>query len=91
MPVVIIYSPSEFSIIRGDLPSMTATAEFVVPKSIPMMGPLTLPLSALVSSAYPLRNCDVIGARYADDLKVDVARGTACFDVSLDARVMRLE
>ena len=70
---------------------MTATAEFVVPRSIPMMGPFTLPLSALVSSAYPLRNCDVKGARYADDLKVDVARGTAYFDVSPDARVMAIE
>lgn len=70
---------------------MTATAEFVVPRSIPMMGPFTLPLSALVSSAYPRRKCDVKGARYADDLKMDVARGTACFDVSLDARVMGVE
>lgn len=74
---------------RGALPSMTATAELVVPKSIPMMGPLTLPPSAFVSSAYPLRNC-VRGARYADDLKVDVARGTAWVEVSLlsPARVM---
>ena len=58
--------PSEFSMILGTLPSMTATAELVVPRSIPMMGPLTLS----PSSAYPLRNCDVSGARYADDLKV---------------------
>lgn len=70
------------------MPSITATAEFVVPKSIPIMGPFTLPLSAFVSSAYPLLNCDVIGARYADDLKVEVARGTAYIDVSVAARVM---
>jgi hypothetical protein len=34
-------SPSAFSIIRGTLPSMTATAEFVVPRSMPMTWPLT--------------------------------------------------
>jgi hypothetical protein len=33
--------PSEFSMIRGTLPSMTATAELVVPRSIPMTEPLT--------------------------------------------------
>ena len=33
--------PSEFSMMRGTLPSMTATAELVVPKSIPMTEPLT--------------------------------------------------
>lgn len=33
--------PSAFSIMRGTLPSITATAEFVVPKSIPMTAPLT--------------------------------------------------
>nr|POE88001.1 hypothetical protein CFP56_11230 [Quercus suber] len=65
--------PSEFSMILGDLPSMTATAELVVPKSIPMTWPLTFSPS-LTFSAYPLRNCDVMGARMADDLSVDVAR-----------------
>jgi hypothetical protein len=35
------YVPSEFSMMRGTLPSMTATAELVVPKSIPMTEPLT--------------------------------------------------
>ena len=33
--------PSEFSIIRGVLLSMTDTAEFVVPRSMPMTWPLT--------------------------------------------------
>ena len=33
--------PSEFSMMRGTLPSMTATAELVVPKSIPMTEPFT--------------------------------------------------
>jgi hypothetical protein len=33
--------PSEFSMMRGTLPSMTATAELVVPRSIPMTEPLT--------------------------------------------------
>lgn len=74
---------------RGALPSITATAELVVPRSIPMIGPFTFPLSAFVSSAYPRRNC-VIGARRADDRKVDVARGTACVRCQsrLNARVM---
>jgi hypothetical protein len=38
-------------------------------------------------SAYPLLNCDAAGALSADDLKVDVARGTA-FEESVDAHVM---
>lgn len=33
--------PSEFSMMRGCLPSITATAELVVPRSIPMTWPLT--------------------------------------------------
>lgn len=33
--------PSEFSMILGTLPSMTATAELVVPRSIPITEPLT--------------------------------------------------
>jgi len=35
--------PSAFSITRGVVPSITQTAELVVPKSIPMTGPCTLP------------------------------------------------
>jgi hypothetical protein len=68
--------PSEFSIIRGVAPSITATAELVVPRSMPMTCPLTFSPS-LNFSAYPLRNCDAIGVLKADDLKEDVARGTA--------------
>lgn len=37
--------PSEFSITRGDFPSMTATQELVVPRSIPMTGPLAFDAS----------------------------------------------
>lgn len=62
--------------ILGVLPSMIATAEFVVPKSMPMTGPFTLS-SLCIFSAYPLRNVDVIGARTADDLKAVGARGIA--------------
>lgn len=87
---MVLFVPSEFSIMRGALPSMTATAELVVPRSIPMIGPFTFPLSAFVSSAYPRRNCDVRGARRADDRKEDVARGIACVQCQsrVHARVM---
>lgn len=71
--------PSEFSMILGVLPSMTATAEFVVPRSIPMTGPVTFWPSPLTFSvvAYPLLKQDIVGALYADERKVEVARGTA--------------
>lgn len=42
--------PSEFSMMRGCFPSMTATAELVVPRSIPMTAPLTF---SSEPSAYP--------------------------------------
>lgn len=76
--------------ILGLLPSITATAELVVPRSIPMTWPFTFSPSPFMSSAYPLRNCDVIGARNADDLNVEVARGTAC-DPLVIARVIHPE
>ena len=37
----VVREPSEFSITRGADPSMTATHEFVVPRSIPMTFPCT--------------------------------------------------
>src|SRR6185369_9314155 len=43
----VVRAPSEFSMTFGDLPSMTATQEFVVPKSIPM----TLPIDVILSVA----------------------------------------
>lgn len=43
---------------RGVLPSMTATAELVVPKSIPMTEPLTF---SPESSAYRLRKVEPKG------------------------------
>lgn len=51
--------PSEFSMMRGTLPSMTATAELVVPRSIPMTEPLTF---SSPPSAYPRTNLEAIGA-----------------------------
>jgi hypothetical protein len=46
--------PSAFSMIRALLPSMTATHEFVVPKSIPMTLPITvLPRSDLSLGILP--------------------------------------
>ena len=62
-------SPSAFSIMRGCLPSMTATAEFVVPKSMPMTWPLTF------SSAYPLVHDAPRGDLRIFVRKVDDARG----------------
>lgn len=40
----VVRPPSAFSRTRGVWPSMTETHELVVPRSIPMTGPLTLPL-----------------------------------------------
>jgi len=40
----VVLAPSEFSMTLAALPSMTATQELVVPKSIPMM--LAKPLDA---------------------------------------------
>lgn len=37
----VVLEPSEFSITLACLPSMTATQEFVVPRSIPITAPLT--------------------------------------------------
>ena len=37
----VVLEPSAFSITFGFLPSIIATHEFVVPKSIPITGPLT--------------------------------------------------
>ena len=76
--------PSEFSMMRGCFPSIMATAELVVPKSIPMTAPLTFS-SAL--SAYPRAAND----EAKGDLMVDgaaarrtpnVARGRTCSQVS---------
>ena len=39
----VVLAPSEFSITRGDEPSMTATHELVVPRSTPMMSPASGP------------------------------------------------
>ena len=50
--------PSEFSMMRGTLPSMTATAELVVPRSIPMTAPLTF---SFEPSAYPRLNVELKG------------------------------
>lgn len=38
----VVLLPSAFSITLATLPSMTATHEFVVPRSIPMTAPFTL-------------------------------------------------
>src|ERR1700761_631057 len=40
----VVRMPSEFSMTFGALPSMTATHEFVVPRSIPMTLPIVFPL-----------------------------------------------
>ena len=58
--------PSEFSMMRGTLPSMTATAELVVPKSIPMTEPFTF---SSPPSAYPRAKAGALkaGVRCAAD------------------------
>ena len=66
--------PSEFSMMRGVLPSMTATAEFVVPRSMPMTEPLTFS----PSSAYPRTNDEPKGDLMAGACArrtAEVARG----------------
>jgi hypothetical protein len=40
----VVRMPSAFSMTFGVLPSMTATQEFVVPRSMPMTLPIVLPL-----------------------------------------------
>ena len=40
----VVLAPSEFSITRGVLPSITATQEFVVPRSIPITLPIVPPI-----------------------------------------------
>jgi hypothetical protein len=64
-----MHIPSAFSIMRGCLPSMTATAEFVVPKSIPMTWPLTF------SSEYFRTNDALRGDLNVEARKAVDARG----------------
>jgi hypothetical protein len=62
---------------RGTLPSMTATAELVVPRSIPMTEPLTF---SPLPSAYPRAN--MAGALNAGvHLAAAAARGKNCDEV----------
>jgi hypothetical protein len=73
--------PSEFSMMRGTLPSMTATAELVVPRSIPITEPLTF---SSPPSAYPRTNLEPMGALMAGARHAaEVARGKNCHDVSI--------
>jgi hypothetical protein len=57
---------------RGTLPSMTATAELVVPRSIPITEPLTF---SSPPSAYPRTNLEAMGALKAGARHAAVARG----------------
>lgn len=54
----VVLVPSAFSIILGCLPSMMATAELVVPKSIPMTAPLTFSVDSGASVDAYLANRD---------------------------------
>jgi hypothetical protein len=72
MSVNRIDEPSAFSIMRGCLPSITATAEFVVPRSIPMTWPLTF------SSEYCRTKDDDKGFLKADVLRAVFALGRSC-------------
>jgi hypothetical protein len=65
---------------------MTATAELVVPKSMPMTEPLTFSLD---SSAYPLTNDEPKGERMAGARRTaDVARGRKVRDILEESIVM---
>jgi len=59
---------------RGTLPSMTATAELVVPRSIPITAPLTF---SFEPSAYPRRKVELKGDLMTGcaDRTAEVARG----------------
>lgn len=63
--------PSEFSMILGALPSITATAELVVPRSIPMTWPL---IFSSAPSAYVLLKDEVMGDLNAEERREGVAR-----------------
>src|SRR6476469_9234680 len=54
----VVRMPSAFSITRGDLPSITATQELVVPRSMPMTLPMVYPLfhGRPVDDRAPLRD-----------------------------------
>ena len=72
----VVRSPSAFTRISGSLPSMTAIAEFVVPKSIPrildIMFPLLLEIVTVVSrgrlSEEPLRVFAAAPSTYPFDI-----------------------
>jgi len=66
---------------------MTATAELVVPKSIPMTEPLTFS----PSSAYPLTNDEAKGDRMAGARRTaEVARGKKVRDILEDNMIVRV-
>src|SRR5262249_16677675 len=59
----VVRMPSAFSITFGVLPSMTATHELVVPRSMPMTLPMVLPLKLRQAAPPPCRpNANVRGA-----------------------------
>ena len=62
--------------ILGFMPSMSATAELVVPRSIPITGPLTFS-SLSIFSEYDLLNDELMEVLYAEERRVEVARGAA--------------
>ena len=73
----VVRVPSAFSIIRGCLPSMMATAEFVVPKSIPMTWPLTFSVDSGASVEAYRANGDDRGIDFVCDERREIvdARG----------------
>lgn len=72
----VVLVPSAFSIILGTLPSMMATAEFVVPRSIPMTWPLTFSVGSAASVVAYLANRDDLGIEDVWEMREKVdARG----------------
>src|SRR5581483_2629432 len=58
--------PSAFSITFGVLPSMTATHELVVPRSMPMTLPMVLPLNLRQAGRATWRPSGYVGGSSAD-------------------------
>ena len=71
----VVRVPSAFSIIRGILPSIIATAEFVVPRSMPITWPLTFSPESGVSVEACREIIDDLGARIDENLEMGDDRG----------------
>src|SRR6187399_3550231 len=76
----VVRMPSAFSITFGVLPSMTATHELVVPRSMPMTLPMVLPLNLRQAGRAAWRPSGNVGGSSADPLSspLDTRFATFC-------------